>query len=177
VAPFPAALDDCRAGVRWLRSRAPRYGIDSRRIFAAGGSAGGNLALLLALETQPGAEVSAAAAFNPVVDLVALRDARLGRAVRDYIGVPFEQDPNPWKAASPAYQVHPGASPVLILQGNADATAPYAQSVELVRRLKAAGVPAELFTAPGADHGFFNAPPWYQPALNRMADFFAAVRR
>jgi hypothetical protein len=35
-----------------------------------------------------------------------------------------------------------------------------------------AGVHAELFTAAGADHRFFNRPLWQKPALETMRDFF-----
>jgi dipeptidyl aminopeptidase/acylaminoacyl peptidase len=63
---------------------------------------------------------------------------------------------------------------MLLLHGTADATVPYSQSEDMLKRLRAAKVPAELFTAPGAGHGFFNSEPHFQPALKRMEDFFRA---
>jgi dipeptidyl aminopeptidase/acylaminoacyl peptidase len=51
----------------------------------------------------------------------------------------------------------------------------YHQSVDIMKKLQAAGVRAELFTAPGAKHGFFNSPPWYDPTLKRMEEFFDSV--
>src|SRR5438876_1253061 len=48
-APFPAALEDCKCAVRWLRAHALDYHIDVNRIGAYGNSAGGHLALLLAM--------------------------------------------------------------------------------------------------------------------------------
>jgi acetyl esterase/lipase len=48
-APFPAALEDCKCAVRWLRAHAGEYGIDTKHIGAYGNSAGGHLALLLGL--------------------------------------------------------------------------------------------------------------------------------
>jgi acetyl esterase/lipase len=47
----------------------------------------------------------------------------------------------------------------------------------MMEKLKAAGVRAELFTAPGAKHAFFNSPPWYEPALKRMEEFFDSILR
>jgi len=47
-APYPAALHDVKNAIRWLRSNAPKYGIDSDRILAWGSSAGGQLAGLAA---------------------------------------------------------------------------------------------------------------------------------
>lgn len=45
VAPFPAGLNDCVSGVRWVRRNADRLGIDPERIIVAGESGGGNLSL------------------------------------------------------------------------------------------------------------------------------------
>ena len=44
---FPAAVQDCKAAVRWLRANAAKYHIDPARIGVTGGSAGGHLAQFL----------------------------------------------------------------------------------------------------------------------------------
>jgi hypothetical protein len=36
-------------------------------------------------------------------------------------------------------------------------------------------VRGEIFTADGADHGFFNNPPWYERTLYRADEFLASV--
>ena len=46
-APFPAAVQDCKAAVRYLRANASRYRINSDRMGSWGDSAGGNLAAML----------------------------------------------------------------------------------------------------------------------------------
>ena len=45
-APSPAAEQDIKSAVRWLRTNAARFGVDKRRIGIWGGSAGGQLAAL-----------------------------------------------------------------------------------------------------------------------------------
>ncbi|ATN36961.1 hypothetical protein ACO34A_24625 (plasmid) [Rhizobium sp. ACO-34A] len=47
-AVFPAALEDIKTAVRWLKSVAERYAVDPARIGLWGGSAGGHLAALCA---------------------------------------------------------------------------------------------------------------------------------
>ncbi len=47
--PFPAALDDCKAALRWLHEHADDVNADPDRIGVAGDSAGGNLAAVLAV--------------------------------------------------------------------------------------------------------------------------------
>ena len=52
VAPFPAGLNDCVSGVKWLAANAGRLGIDPARIVVAGESGGGNLTLATGLKLK-----------------------------------------------------------------------------------------------------------------------------
>jgi acetyl esterase/lipase len=45
VEPFPAGLNDCVSGLRWVVSHAGELGIDATRVVVAGESGGGNLTL------------------------------------------------------------------------------------------------------------------------------------
>jgi acetyl esterase/lipase len=45
-APFPAAIQDVKTAIRWLRAHAAQHGIDKNRAVIWGGSAGGQLAAL-----------------------------------------------------------------------------------------------------------------------------------
>jgi acetyl esterase/lipase len=49
VAPFPAGLNDCVSGLRWLSANAATHYIDPDRIVVAGESGGGNLTLATAM--------------------------------------------------------------------------------------------------------------------------------
>ncbi|MEX2260492.1 MAG: alpha/beta hydrolase [Bryobacteraceae bacterium] len=191
-AKFPAALHDSKAAVRWVRANAAKYGIDPDRIGAAGGSAGGHLVAMLGTTAHikelegdggnPGhsSRVRAVAAFNPAVDLAGFGKAGSGNAtnaVSQFLGMPYGDNPSLWERATPTTHIGNNSAPTLFLHGTGDATVPYAQSVEMAKRLKAAGVHAEIFTAEGAAHGFFNRPPWYEPTLQRMDEFFVKMLR
>lgn len=52
IAPYPAGLNDCVSGVRWLHNHAQGLGIDPERIVLAGESGGGNLTLATALKLK-----------------------------------------------------------------------------------------------------------------------------
>lgn len=52
VAPYPAGLNDCVAGVKWLSQQGELLCIDSARIVVSGDSGGGNLALATALRLK-----------------------------------------------------------------------------------------------------------------------------
>ena len=45
VEPYPAGLNDCVSGLKWIAANGERYGIDVSRIVIAGESGGGNLTL------------------------------------------------------------------------------------------------------------------------------------
>lgn len=186
---WPAAIHDAKAAVRWVRSQAGELGIDSRRIGAAGGSAGGHLAALLGTTSHrkdlegPGghakfaSRVRAVAAFNPAVDLVSFGKqtrANLDNSIAAFLGKTYVESPTLWELATPITHVSARSAAFLFLHGNADTTVPMQQSLDMQARLKAAGVVAEFFPAEGAAHGFFNRPPWFEPTLQRMAEFFAA---
>ncbi|MET7680649.1 alpha/beta hydrolase [Streptomyces sp. NPDC005423] len=47
--PFPAAIDDCYAAVKWVAANGSRLGADSGRMGVAGDSSGGNLAAAMTL--------------------------------------------------------------------------------------------------------------------------------
>ena len=47
-APFPAAIQDVKTSIRWLRSKSAQFGIDPTSVIIWGGSAGGQLAALAA---------------------------------------------------------------------------------------------------------------------------------
>jgi pectinesterase len=189
-ARYPAAIYDSKAAVRWVRANARKYNIDPNRIAAAGGSAGGHLAMLLGTtgddpvyDSDEGVKgvssrVAAVAGFNPAVDLVDFgkkMESNANNSVVAFLGSSYKDKPELWRAASPTFQVSAKSAPSLFLHGDADTTVPYQQSVAMMEKTKAAGVRAEIFTAPGAKHGFFNSPPFFEPTLKRMEEFFNVV--
>jgi len=191
-AQFPAALHDAKAAVRWLRAHAKEFRVNPDRIGAAGGSAGGHLAAMLGT-TQDIAEfegaggnaghsskVRAVAAFNPALDLVSFGQRgpdNAQNAVSRFLGGPYKDHEALWAKASPLTHTSKQSAAFLLLHGTGDTTVPYQQSVDMMNKLKAAGVHAEIFTAEGAGHGFFNRPPWYEPSLKRMGEFLTRMLR
>jgi len=69
-APFPAAVEDAFAAVRWISEHAPELGGDADRIAVCGWSAGGNLAAVVCQLARDagGPRISGQVLVNPVVD-------------------------------------------------------------------------------------------------------------
>ena len=57
VAPFPAGLNDCVSGLRWLHQQASQFGVDAERIIIAGESGGANLSIATALSLKQAGEL------------------------------------------------------------------------------------------------------------------------
>jgi acetyl esterase/lipase len=191
-ATYPAAVYDCKAAMRWMRANAGKYKINPQQLAAAGGSAGGHLAALLgttngisAFEGNGGNEgvssrVQAVVAFNGIYDFVSLTEKSPNRrlielSVPNFLGGPLHEVPEVYVEASPIAHVCRNSPPFLLLHGTADTTSPYSQAIEMQKALQRAGAKAKLFSAKGANHGFFNSPPYYEPTLERMEKFLRSV--
>ena len=151
TAAFPAAVDDVRAAVEWLRAHAGELGIDPSRIALLGGSAGGHLALLAA--TGPDAvDVAGVVAWSAPTDLAALAtSARLRPIVAQLLGCDAAECPGRATAASPVHTVD-GEAPPLFLATGSDEFVPATQASALHERATALGVQSELVVVPGPRH-------------------------
>lgn len=169
---FPAQVHDAKAAVRWLRANADRYGLDSERIVAIGGSAGGHLAALLGtsggvseLEGDVGV-VSESSEVQVVIDLYGptdfLKMDKAGSKMRHdspdspeskLIGGAIQNNKAKTRAANPIAYVTPDDPPFLIIHGDADESVPVDQSRLLVAALRDAGVSVEYHEIVGAGHG------------------------
>jgi acetyl esterase/lipase len=166
--PFPAAIHDVKAAVRWVRANAKKYHIDPERIGVTGGSAGGHLAQFLGVTggvkefEGDGGNADQSSAVTCVVNYFGPSDftKSYGKSVDAaevlplWLGGNLEKEQRKHILASPLYWVTPHAAPTLCVHGTKDNYVAHEQSVWLVEKLKAADVEAELLTIDGAGHGF-----------------------
>ncbi|WP_261570029.1 alpha/beta hydrolase [Frankia gtarii] len=182
-ARFPAAVQDVKAAVRWVRAHAADHGLDPDRIVASGASAGAYLAVMLG--TTPGVAMyddpalgnpGVSSAVQAVVDFYgpinfasmddqvranercAVSDASHGRPDSPesrFLGRTVAAVPQLVRVASPLnYLGRAPLPPFHIEHGDADCTVPHRQSLELADALRAAGAPAvDVTIVPGAGHG------------------------
>jgi acetyl esterase/lipase len=169
-APFPAAIDDVRTAIRFLKANAGRYGIDPARVGIWGGSAGGQLTALAALDcghAPAGADksnatqsdcVQAAVGWYGVYDFATMPQSTVPRAENKYLDcAPGSCSADRITAASPAAHVDAKDPPMLLIHGTEDKTVPVTQSQELAAKLKAAKVPVSLELIPNVGHSWIGA--------------------
>src|SRR5262252_1200110 len=183
IAAFPAAIEDVKAAVRWMRGNAAQYGIDPDLIGVIGGSSGAYMALFVGLTHgiaefegdggNPGisSAVQAVVAMAVPADLLALSETNK-QTVGKFLHAMPEEDPVKWQLASPINHIRSGGPPVLLLHGENDDSVPTNQSIDFAQRYRREGNTAELEIIPGAPHDFWNYYPWFNDAMTRSAMFF-----
>ncbi|MET0389190.1 MAG: alpha/beta hydrolase [Polyangiales bacterium] len=164
--PFPAALLDCEAVVRWAFAQATELGVDPTRVCVGGSSAGANLAAGLCLKlcetgaNRPALQVLMYPALDDALDsasMLTLADPRtLTRAFmhdrwQAYLGTQGQGSPYAIPARASDAQIA-ALSPALILAAELDPLRD--EGVAYATRLWRAAVSCELHVLPGAIHGF-----------------------
>ncbi len=165
--PFPAAVQDCKTAVRWLRSQAETYHIDPTRIGVTGGSAGGHLAQFLGVtmgvkEFEGDGYNDQSSAVSCVVNFYGPSDftKSYGKSVDAaevlplFFGGDLTTKRKEHIIGSPLYWVTPDAAPALCVHGTEDPYVAFEQATWMVDKLKAAEVEATLLPIEGAGHGF-----------------------
>jgi acetyl esterase/lipase len=149
---FPAALEDCKCAVRWLRAHAREYNVDPKRFGAFGNSAGGHLAMLLGMVQadlegdgpyrDQSSAVQAVVSDSGPIDLASQYEhGALREAVRRFMsGPPEGKLAAVYKAASPINQVNPQLPPMLLVYGGADSQVPIETADRFVAALHRAGL-------------------------------------
>jgi acetyl esterase/lipase len=175
---WPANLYDCKNAVRFLRAHAAKYRLDPDRIAVAGGSAGGSLALLVALTAgKADFEPSGAATPYPgissavrcVINLYGTTNHLTRREVdkqgtlgalmpvrESHLSVFRATDASApvWRLASAVTHVAQSSVPILTLHGKIDAVVDYGQAEELDRVARERGGRHELLLLDGVGHTF-----------------------
>ncbi|WP_127533328.1 alpha/beta hydrolase [Paenibacillus kobensis] len=170
IARFPAAVEDVKCAIRFMRKNAEEYGVDPNRVAVWGDSSGGHLALMTGLTigeydnglySEETDEVSAVIDYYGVSDLLTLgkyndildHDAAdspegllVGGRVPDHVELA--------KKASPIHQnLDKRLPPFLIIHGDSDGIVHVNQSIEMYKALREHGQRAFFYKVTGADHG------------------------
>jgi acetyl esterase/lipase len=167
---YPAAVEDVQRAVRFVRNNAASFGIHADRIGAAGGSSGGHLVSMLGTLDGKGnpddpdpveresAKVQCVVARAAPVNFFKMRTAGIA-----FLGMSAPAGTSQEAKKSLEYRRYYGASPIfhvssddppfLLIHGDKDESVPFAQSEEMEKALKEAGVPVKLIRIEGAGHG------------------------
>jgi acetyl esterase/lipase len=155
---YPAAVDDVRAAVKYVRANASRLGIDPQRVGLIGASAGGHLSALVALTGET--PVKVVVGVCGVYDLLAQWHHDQIARPRDqqaeiFLGVsPMENRQRYFEASPISYAtVHANKTSFLLSWGTDDDVVDWeTQSQPFVTALKQAGYYVRIAPVPAAPH-------------------------
>jgi acetyl esterase len=164
-APFPAGLEDCIAAFRAVQSRATEFGMERDRIAIGGDSAGGNLAVAVALTQAEAGEPMPAALLllYPAFDLTMSSPSHAEFGADHYLTAEMQRwcrghylagggDPHDWRVSPLFAPSLAGLPPAIILTASHDPLRDEAES--FARRMVETGVPVMLWRINGQIHGF-----------------------
>lgn len=164
-APYPAALEDCYAALKYLYDHADELGIDRSRIIVGGESAGGGLAAAVCMFARDRGEVPVS--FQ--IPLYPMLDCEDTDSSRDNHGLSWNTKRNHWgwrwylRDLYGTDRVPPYASPSRATDYNGlppcytyveDREAFHDETLAYVRRLNEAGIEAHVDVFPGKTHAF-----------------------
>jgi len=179
-APYPAAIDDCYAALLYMKEHAQELGINDSLLMAGGESAGGGLTAALCMRARDSGEVKIA--FQ--MPLYPMLDDRDTDSSKNNHGISWNTKRNheAWKLylrglhdeppayAAPARQTdYAGLPPCYTFVGDREAF--YCETMTFVKRLKEAGVPAEVDVYPTGFHAFDMLLPFRRISRQAIAAF------
>ena len=160
---YPAALEDLKCCLRWLRAVAADYAIDPDKIAVMGSSAGTQWTWLAAASNGSkqfdgsgghagySSDVNLAVINAGICDFVGdFGKTGIGAAI---LGGTGDEMPAQYLAASPLHQARAGMPPVLMIHGELDKTCPLSSAEAMARKLRELHVPVELVVRKGCGHG------------------------
>ncbi|MCP5143494.1 MAG: alpha/beta hydrolase [Gammaproteobacteria bacterium] len=199
-APFPAAIQDVKAAIKFMRANAAAYHLDPTRIATWGGSAGGQLAALAAVscgvsELEPTATIPGVADNATVSDCVQGAVAWYGvfdfspmvptdttqpSPVTQYLDCSQRCAEHTVHMASAQQLLDKADPPMLLIHGIDDAVVPVAQSQNFHAAAEQSGVATSLVLIPKVNHSFIGATPEVTraaslEALEATVNFFNAT--
>lgn len=185
---YPAAVEDCKCAVRWMRAQAGEIGVDPERIGAVGGSADGHLSMMVGYSSDvpelegTGGHAGVSSRVQCVVNLYGPCDlttdfvrnnAYANRVVKNFLGRSIDDDLTLYQQASPITYLDANDPPTLILHGTIDDVVPIDQGDALAAKLKELSVPYLYDRLPGWPHAMDIAQPVNDRCVWLMERFFA----
>jgi pectinesterase len=187
-AKYPAAIQDVKAAIRWLRKNAKKYGVNPGQIVVGGGSAGGQIASLAGVThglekfDPPIQNPGISSAVQAIVNIDGLSDftsaaarfheddpRKTPSAAGAWFGGRYSEKKELWHEASPLFYVNENTPPILFLISAQERFS--LGHKEMIEKMKPFGIYSQVTHIPASPHSFWLFDPWLQPSVDIVANF------
>lgn len=190
-AKYPAAITDLKTAVKWVKSNAKKYNIDTTKIAVLGCSSGATLATFIGTtgqnpkfkshewEDKVSDEVQAIVNIDGIVDFTDPNesgkdsDPKNPSAGARWFGCTYKQNPEIWVEASPLTTVSDKTPPTLFI--NSALPRFHAGRDEFIQVLTQNNIYSEIHTIENTPHPFWLFHPWFDETYPLVIHFFNRV--
>lgn len=183
---YPAAVNDLKAAIKWVRSKAKRYNIAPNEVVALGFSAGGELAAFLGVtnndkqyETYP-QNMQVSAAVQAVIDIDGTLsfvhpesgegdDSKKTSASTFWFGYNKLENLPLLTEGSPLSHVGKNTPPFLFINSSIDRM--HAGRDDFQKIMNRYGIYNEVVAFPDSPHAFCLFEPWFEKTVNTIDRF------
>ena len=180
-APYPAALEDCYAALKYLKNHAEELGVNDSQIMVGGESAGGGLTAALCMYARDKSEIRIAYQM-PLYPMIDNQDTESSRDNHAPVWN-SKRNRSAWKAylrdvsgqevpayAAPARQTdYTNLPPAYTFVGDIEPF--YCETLTFIENLQKAGVEASVDVYPGCFHAFDMLLPFLPVSKRAIARF------
>lgn len=180
---YPAGVIDIKDALRWMRSNAENYNIDSKKIAILGTSAGAQLATLVGvtpnseiyneLDEAISSEIQAIVNIDGIVSFIHPEASAEGKAAGLWLDGSRDENPKNWKEASPLEYVDKNTPPILFI--NSSRPRFHAGRDDMIKILNKNNIYSEVHTLKDSPHSFWLLQPWFQPTLAYTVSFLNKI--
>jgi acetyl esterase/lipase len=172
---YPAAVQDLKAAVNWVKTNASKYKVDIKQIVVLGFSAGGQLATLVG-NTQPG--IKAIVDIDGTLAFIHPEsgegdDSKNISAGTNWFGYNKTERPELWKEAAALSHAGSHTPPTLFINSAVDRM--HAGRTDYINILNQCHIYTEVQAFPNSPHTFCLFEPWFTPTVNYITEFLNKV--
>lgn len=187
---YPAAVNDLKTALKWMRANAKVYHIDPDKIAVWGFSAGGQLATLIGTTAGDGTFAGDGCydTYSDKVQAIVDADGTLAfihpesgegddskhkSAGTLWFGASKTERPDLWNEAGALNHVSKTTPPIAFINSSVDRM--HAGRTDFIRKLDSLHIYSEVHTFPDTPHPFLLFNPWFEPVLNYTTAFLDKI--
>ncbi|MBW8524237.1 alpha/beta hydrolase [Chryseobacterium chendengshani] len=166
VAKYPAAIDDVKNAIKFLKKNRKKYSLDQKKIGILGESAGAQIATLVGV--QPKNKIKVIVNIDGIVSFIH-PEAEESTYAAFWLAGDRKDNLKIWTEASPLEYVGKKTPPTLFI--NSSQPRFHAGRDDMMKILKSHNIFTEYYEIKDSPHSFWSAEPWFTETFNLTVEF------